>query len=163
MEDTFLNKLDLELLDNQILKNRIKGIKIFSPLIVLNIFIIILLYDKFENDYIILIWCLTILMLLIVSLMITTSFLNRKIKKDKEDKKSKLIKGKVTKKEDKEHVEMVSSVPTEISYKRDCFVEIDNKEFFKVHFEEYKNILIGDEIILKFGKNSDIFFGLTKK
>lgn len=162
MKQTLLNKKDIELLNHLIFRNRMIGARIFTPFLIINILIIILIVNRFPDNDIAIIWGSVILIVLVVLMTVSIKLINRNIRKDRDEKKAKYVIGKVTRLDDREKVKVVSRIATKIPNKVECIVEIDNDKVYEIESEVYKELKIGDEALLKFGKYSDKYLSLTK-
>lgn len=162
MKQTLLNKRDIELLNHMIFRNRLIGTRVFSPFLIINILIIILIVNRFPDNNVAIIWGSVILIVLVVLMTVSIKLMNRNIRKDRDEKKAKFVTGKVTRLDDREKVKVVSRIATKIPNKVECIVEIDNDKVYEVESEVYGELKIGDEALLKFGKYSDKYLSLTK-
>jgi len=162
MKPTWLNKIDIELLDHYLLKNRIISSRIFSPFLIINVLVIVLIGYNFSDNDIALTWSLLSLMTLISLMILAIKLMNRKIQKDKVEKIAKLVTGKVTRLDDREKIKVVSRIATKIPNKIEYVVEVDNDKVYEVNSDVFEELQVGDTALLKFGKNSSIYLSLTK-
>ena len=138
------------------------GTRIFSPFLILNILVIILIaYNHSDND-IAIIWSFLSLLILTSLMILAIKLMNREIHRDKVEKIAKLTIGKVTRLDEREKFKVVSRIVTKIPNKTECIVEIDNDKVYEVENVEYEKLKVGDTALLKFGKNSKKYLSLTK-
>lgn len=163
MKRTLLTTSDIETLNHHLFKNKVIGSRYYFPFVLIDVIIIILIIKNNSDNKVALIWSLLTLIFLIVSMVITIKLMNRKIKNDKVEMITTIIRGVVTKVDDRPSFKMVSRVATEIPNERACFIEVDNKEVYKVNSEDYKNIQTEDNVSIKFAKNSKLFLSITKE
>jgi len=162
MKQHFLNKVDIEILDHHLLRNRMIGGRVFSPFLILNILIIILIVYNFPDNDNALTWSILSLIALTCLMIITIKLMNRKIHRDKVEKNAKFVTGEITRLDDREKIKVVSRIATKIPNKPEFIVEIDNDKVYEVDSDEYENLKVGDTALLKFGKNSEKYLSLTK-
>ena len=107
MKQDLLNKTDIEILDHHLFRNRMIGTRIFSPFLILNILVIILIaYNHSDND-IAIIWSFLSLLILTSLMILAIKLMNREIHRDKVEKIAKLTIGKVTRLDEREKFKVV--------------------------------------------------------